>query len=93
MMGSNFVLENLEDTFLFTTFAHRSVRNCLRSANATPHSDLGQRIASELAWLSLNRSFVTIEITTNEDMNRTGIIYNSLNMRDLQAPPPFMEIM
>ncbi len=62
MMGSNFVLENFVVTFLFTTFAHRSVRNCSRSANATPHSDLGQRIASELAWLSLNRSFVTIEI-------------------------------
>ena len=37
-------------------FARKSVRSCSRSANATPHSDLGQRIASELAWLSLNRT-------------------------------------
>ena len=33
--------------------------------------------------------------STNEDMNRTEAINNSLNMRGLQeiTPPPFVEIM
>ena len=31
--GGFFMLENFAITILFATFAHRSVRNCLRSAN------------------------------------------------------------
>ena len=41
---------------IICNFAAEWLRKCSRSANATPHSDLGQRIASELAWPSLNRS-------------------------------------
>ena len=40
--------------------------------------------------LFINNKFTIFanRLTTNEDMNRTGTIYNTLNMRGLQELPP-----
>ena len=40
--------------------------------------------------LFINNKFTIFanRLTTNEDMNRTGTIYNALNMRGLQELPP-----
>ena len=46
--------------------------------------------------LFINNKFTIFanRLTTNEDMNRTGTIYNALNMSGLQElPPQFVEIM
>ena len=55
---------------ILCNFAAQTPRDCSRSANATPHSDLGQRIASKLAWPSLNRSLahqIDINHYNNDD--------------------------
>ena len=58
-----------------------SARDCSRSANATPHSDLGQRIASELAWPSLNRSLANVNL---QKLNTIHYITNILKQKSMK---------
>ena len=68
------------------------LRACSRSANATPHSDLGQRIASELAWPSLNRSLANLNLRKLNTIHYITNILNKTSMKRKNYERPTMQV-